>query len=282
MPSTPISLPSAPDPSVSIVVLLSREASLAAACLRAIAAAVDPALPTEVVVVLNSRDEETRRLVHDGVAGARVVETEANTGVAVGWNLGFDVARGPRCALLHEDSLPTPGWLTRLHRTMDEHPLAAVVGARLEFPDGRFQNGGWALWREGVVTKLTPDHAPEVRGATEPYPADNVSSAGLLLDRAAWERTGGFDERFFPSVYTDIDFNMSVWQLGRTVLSEPRALVRHGSLAMVHEGGGALTSLDYHVFLRERHRARFVAKWRGALTEHEPAPPGADANRADA
>jgi hypothetical protein len=47
----------------SIVVLLSREAELAATGLSSIAAAVDPGLPVEVIVVLNSRDEETRRLV---------------------------------------------------------------------------------------------------------------------------------------------------------------------------------------------------------------------------
>jgi GT2 family glycosyltransferase len=280
--AAPIRLPQSDRPAISIVVLLSREAELAATCLSSIAAAVDPGLPVEVIVVLNSRDEQTRRLVLEGVEGARVIATEANTGIAVGWNLAFDAARGARCALLHEDSMPEPGWLARLSATMDEHPEAAVVGARLRFPDGRFQNGGWALWRDGVVTKLTPDHAPEITDATVPYPADNVSSAGLLMDRDAWVRTGGFDERFFPSVYTDIDFNTSVWQLGRTVLSEPRALVRHGSLAMIHDAGGALTSMDYHVFLREQHRGRFLAKWGTAMEAYEPRPEGADANRAEA
>lgn len=264
-PLNPIDLPAAERPEVSIVVLLTDSVPMARECLGAIAAAHDDAVPCEVVTVLNAAGPEVERLVQEQAGGARVVRSDVNSGTAAGWNLGFEAARAPWVALVHEDSAPRPGWLRSLVRTASEHPRAGAVGSRLLLPDGSVENGGWVCWSDGAVTQLDPRTAPSLMDASEPYPVDQCSSASLMVDRAAWRRAGGFDERYFPAVYVDTDLCTALWALGRPVLCDPRSVVVHRKNAMVRDGGGALRGFEFQRFLVERHRRRYAAKWGAAL-----------------
>jgi GT2 family glycosyltransferase len=261
----PVALPAAERPDVSIVVLLTDGVELVRECLSAIAAADDPALACEVVAVLNAAGPEVERLLERELTGARVVRSEVNTGTAPGWNLGFEAARAPWVALVHEDSAPRPGWLSSLLRAVAEHPRAGAVGSRLLLPEGVVENGGWVVWRDGYVTQLDDRTAPAALAARAPYPVDQCSSACLMVERAAWEQVGGFDERYFPAVYADTDLCTALWTLGRPVLSDPRSVVVHRKNAMVRADGGALRSFEFQRFLVERHRRRYVEKWGDAL-----------------
>ena len=267
---TSVALPAANEPAVSIVVLLTDSLALARECLEAIAAAHDDAVPTEVVAILNAVGPAVERLVGEEITGARLVRSAVNLGTAAGWNLGFEAARAPWVALLHEDSAPRPGWLASLVRAAEAHPRAGAIGSRLLLPDGGVENGGWVFWRDGAVTQLDPRTAPAAMGAIAPYPVDQCSSASLMIDRAAWRQIGGFDERFFPAIYVDTDLCTALWALGRPVLSDPASLVVHRKNAMVREGGGALRSFEFQRFLSRRHCERYVAKWGGALEAYLP------------
>jgi len=145
---------------VSIVVLLTDRAALARECLSAISAAADPAVPCEVVAVVDAAGEQVEALLADEVRGARVVRSAVNTGTAAGWNLGFEAARAPRVALLHEDAAPRPGWLPPLVAALGGPEHVGAAGSRLVFPDGSVENGGWVFWRDGAVTQLDPRTAP--------------------------------------------------------------------------------------------------------------------------
>ncbi|CAA9527441.1 MAG: hypothetical protein AVDCRST_MAG85-3367 [uncultured Solirubrobacteraceae bacterium] len=250
---------------VSIVVLGTRE-ELVGPCLRAIAAAADPSIPTETIVVANDGGGRLVELATSIDPDVVAVSPPANTGTAAGWNLGFDRARTPMVALLHEDAEPRHGWLAPLVEAVSSG--AAISGSRLLLPDGGIENGGWVIWRDGAMTQLDATTAPEVMARTEPYPVDTCSSAAMLVDRAVWEEAGGFDERSFPAMYVDVDLATACWALGRRVVSVPRSVVTHRKNAMVREGGGTTRSFRYQRFLVERGRARFAAKWEASLADH--------------
>jgi GT2 family glycosyltransferase len=273
----PIPLPSASRPSVSIVVLLTDSVLMARECLTAIATARDNDVECEVVAVLNAVGPEVERLVEEEATAARIVRTEVNCGTAAGWNLGFEAAAAPWVALIHEDSAPRPGWLLSLLRTAEDEPHAGAIGSRLLFPDGSVENGGWVFWRDGCVTQLDERTAPSLINATAPYAVDLCSSAALMIERAAWQRIGGFDERFYPAVYADVDLCTALWALGRPVMSDPRSIVVHRKNAMVRKDGGALRSGEFQHFLVERNRRRYVQKWGRALDAYserdQSAPP---------
>ncbi|HYG96156.1 MAG TPA: glycosyltransferase [Solirubrobacterales bacterium] len=265
-----IELPTPDEPAVSVIVLLDGAVGLAERCLTALAAC-DDRVPFETVVLLNDPDPELEEFVRDGTRGARVVLSRANAGPGVGWNLGAAVARAPRLATLHEDSEPDPGWLAPLMEAMTEHG-AGAVGSRLYDHDGSVQNCGWVLFSDASHQQLTEADAPEVVAATEPTPADMLSGAAMLVDREAVEAVGGWDERFHPAVFVDIDVSTALWNLGKPVLSVPASRVRHESHSFDRRGNSALTGPRLRTVLFERNSVPFLEKW-GPFVGERAAPP---------
>jgi len=265
-----IRLPSAEDPAVSLIVLLDGAAELGERCLRAIAAD-DDAVPCETVILLNDPDTPLEELVRKSTVGGRVIVSRANAGPGVGWNLGAAVARAPRLATLHEDSEPDAGWLAPLCDVMSESG-AGAVGSRLYSDDGSVQNCGWVLFSDAGHQQITAAVAAEVAASPEPTPADFLSGAAMLVDREALRAAGGWDERFHPAVFVDIDIGTAIWSQGRSVLSVPSSGVRHTSGAFDRRPNSALTGPRLRLFLLERHRHRFLAKWGAAVRSLAPAP----------
>ncbi len=189
----------------------------------------------------------------------------------MGWNLGAAVARAPRLATLHEDSEPDAGWLTPLCEAMTESG-AGAVGSRLYNRDGSVQNCGWVLYSDASHQQINALVAPEVVAASEPTPADLLSGAAMLVDREAVRAAGGWDERFHPAVFVDIDISTAMWNQGRPVLSVPASGVRHQSGAFDTRPNTPLTGPRLRRFLFERHRGRFLAKWGPAVRGLAPPP----------
>ena len=254
-----------------MIALLDGAPELAERCLRALAAD-DASVPYETVLLLNDPDPVLEDLVRKSTTGAKVIVSRANAGPGVGWNLGVEVAAAPRIATLHEDSEPNAGWLVPLCETMSETG-AGAVGARLYNGDGSVQNCGWALFANGLPAALNAASAPEVVASTEPTPADVISGAAMLVDREALNAIGGWDERFHPAVYGDIDVSTAMWNQGRLVLSVPAASVVHQSGTFGRRPNSVLTGPRLAVFLIERNRERFLAKWGRAMDSRAPAPP---------
>ncbi|HEX7058282.1 MAG TPA: glycosyltransferase [Solirubrobacterales bacterium] len=269
-----IRLPSADDPAVSLIVLLDGAVEMAERCLKAIAA-TDDAVPSETVILLNDPDPALEDLVRKGTTGGHVIVSRANAGPGVGWNLGAAVARAPRLATLHEDSEPDAGWLAPLYETMTESG-AGAVGSRLYNRDGTVQNCGWVLFSDASHQQIREAFAPEVVAASEPTPADVLSGAAMLLDRDAVRAAGGWDERFHPAVFVDIDISTAIWNQGRPVLSVPASTVCHQSGAFDRRESTALTGPRLRAFLFERHRHLFLAKWGPAVRDLAPPPPDAE------
>jgi GT2 family glycosyltransferase len=265
-----IDLPAPAEPEVSVIVLLDGAVGLAERCLTALAAC-EQGVAFETVVLLNDPDPELERFVRDGTRGARVVLSRANAGPGAGWNLGAHVARAPRLATLHEDSEPAADWLPPLMEAMSEHG-AGAVGSRLYEHDGSVQNCGWVLFSDASHQQLEAAAAPEVVAASEPTPADMLSGAAMLVDREAVEAVGGWDERFHPAVFVDIDVSTALWNLGKPVLSVPASRVRHESHAFDRRGNSALTGPRLRTVLFERNSGPFLEKW-GPFVGERAAPP---------
>lgn len=252
-------------PDVSVVVLVTREPELVRPSLEALAHALPADLATEVVLVVNTTREDTRAFIADGVRGVRVVVSPANCGTPVGWNVGFALARGAHVALIHEDTHPQPGWLEGLLAAAQACPRALVVTNRILNTDGSTWNAGWIIWRDGWTTTLDERTAPELLASAEPYVVDCGSSASMLVDRAGFLEVGGFDERTFPTVTTNVDLALAAWRAGRTSVAAAPVTVVHATAAMVHSERGLYSSSLFREFLIRRATRRLRGKWGDAL-----------------
>ncbi len=263
-----MTLPSPARPRVSVVILGYRHAKLLHRGLAALArhrTRVD----FETVVVLNGADDQVRSVVEDHLRGAVVVRSSVNLGFGGGCNRAVRASRGEYIVLLNDDTEVEDGWLDALVDTADAHPEAGAIGSRVRDPYGKLQEAGGILWGDGSiwhVGRLVSDSTSRHRYLRR---VDYCSACALLVRRSTWDAVGGFDERFFPGYYEDLDLCLNITALGQTILYQPRA-------RLMHHGGGDVGSLDLRVkaFVARRSREAFLAKWGSRLGGY-PAPPPA-------
>lgn len=191
---------------------------------------------------------------------ARWIAPGANLGFGGAANLGATVAQAPILVLLNPDACPEPGALEALLEGFAAQPEVAGLAPRLLGNDGSSQFN-WQLRRLprlfdllGQAFFLSPRLGPEV----EPAPGAKVeqpAAAALALRREALAAVGGFDARFFPAWFEDVDLAVSLRNRGLTLSYWPAADFRHGL-------GASVSHLGYGPFLwvYERNLWRYTAK----------------------
>ena len=265
---SPIRLAEAENPRVSILIPSSAPEPMLLSCLDALQRHLPPAVPSEVIVVLNDATEEKISSLRSCVTGLRLVTSRINLGLPGAGNRGRAAARGDLLVLLHDDAEVESGWLEALLEVAESRPDAGAIGSLALRPDGRVQNCGNVLWRNGTSTRLWVDEQARPDRLSEGVtPVDYTGSSSLLVRAATWDAVGGLDERFYPVYFVDIDLAMSIRSIGQNVLFQPTSSVIH------HQGTS--TGLRFRKFLLERNRGLLCEKWREVL-EREHIPQGED------
>jgi GT2 family glycosyltransferase len=250
---------------VSILVPTLNATPLLFDCLRSIRSSVSAEIDSETIVIANGGRGAAAGRISAAAPWARVIATGANLGFGGGCNLGARSARGDFLVFLNDDAEAEPGWLEALVEAAERNPRAGAVGSLVLFRDGKVQEAGSIVWRDGSTLGIGRGLPLEECAPREVRQVDYCSACSLLVRRAAWEAAGGFDPRYYPAYYEDVDLCFTLRQLGWSVLFQPRSRVRH------HET--ASSDPRKRLFLVLRNRKLFVEKWRRSLERHEPAEP---------
>ncbi|HEV8629337.1 MAG TPA: glycosyltransferase [Thermoanaerobaculia bacterium] len=257
-----IALPASSSPRLSLIVI-AYQAGLVEACLRALAAHPPRQVPFELIVVLNAVPAAEVDALAARAPGVRFARSAANRGMAGAGNLGRSLASGELLLFLHDDVEVEPDCLDALVAALDAHPEAGAVGPKVLNLDGTLQFAGNIIFADGTTWVSWVGDPPPADAFAEPRPVDYNGTSTLLVRAATFDAAGGFDDRYYPVFYVDVDLAMAIRALGQVVWYEPRAHTRH------HRG--ASSSSRFRDFVLGCNRAAFVAKWGGALDRHEPA-----------
>ncbi len=253
---------------MSICILVLSDPTLVLGCLGSLAAASRSG-ETETIVVANGMSESARRVLeeHEDIV---LVRSGTNLGFAGGNNLAGEIARGRYLFFVNDDSTVTADCMTQLLSTADRDPAIGAVGCRILSADGSLQEAGSVLWSDGWAEHVGLGLPADTRRYSYVRDVDYVSANGLMVTRSAWNAVGGFDERYFPAYYEDVDLCMALRQHGFRVVYEPRARLYHLE--------SQSTTSRYHNFLMTRNRRQLVDKWKGELAPLGDRPEHIDAS----
>ena len=253
-----LTFPKVAKPVVSIVIPTFNQAHCTCLALEALLAARSEAT-FEIVIVDNASTDETRALL-DRLDNVTVRLNPTNLGFGDASTAGARIGRGEFICFLNNDTVPAPGWLDALVHTARTHPRCGAVGAKLVHADGRLQEAGSIIWRDGSALGYGRGGDPHDPAFNYVKEVDFCSAACLLISKKLLLQIGAFDEIYAPAYYEDADLCMAIRKAGWSVIYQPRATVFH----LEFGSSGAARAVE----LQLRNRTRFVAKWRKELRAH--------------
>jgi len=140
----------------------------------------------EIIVIDNSPDDATERVVTKDYPDVRYHRNPKNLGVA-GRNLGLASARGDIVVTLDDD---VTGFgandLARIRAVFAEDPLLGALCFQVVQPES------------GVVCNWCHHRDPDLY-ARQTFETYEISEGAVAYRRSAWERTDGYPEHFFIS-----------------------------------------------------------------------------------
>jgi GT2 family glycosyltransferase len=212
-----------------------------------------PATPATVVVD-NASTDGSLRLAREGQVTATYIENRSNLGLAAAINQGFAETSTPYVLLLNPDIRVPAGAAEILERVLDERSRAGAVGGYVnEKYLPKPIATPWTIIRENCGFPMS---ASDTSGQQE---VGQVAAAAMLVRREAYDEVGGFDDRFFPAWYEDVDFCKRLHEARWEVHFAPQA-------QFLHEGGYSANALGPADFATAyyRNQLRYVNKHFGA------------------
>lgn len=187
----------------------------------------------DVVVVDNGSTDGSQQMLAEKYPQVKLIQNAGNVGLGKASNQGIEATDGRHVLLLNNDTLVNAPALDVLVEYLDAHPEAGATAGRLLNPDGSFQSG-FAPFSTLLEEFLIVTHIGELLWTGYPSHGDAqeiketgwMSSACLLVRRAAFDQIGLLDEGYF--IYGDeADLQYRLNKAGWKVVFLPNSSIVH-------------------------------------------------------
>jgi len=257
--------PEANDPLVSIIVPVFNNFESTFACLAHVHKNTR-GIPYELILADDASTDDLSTL-RQAIQGMQILESDQNLGFLGNCNRAAAKARGDFLLFLNNDAYVQPGWLKSLLEVTENAPTVGIVGPKFLSMNGQISEAGGIVWNDGSAWNYGRGGAADRPEYNYRKEVDYLSGACLLIRKTLWDSVGGFDQRYSPAYYEDVDIAFSARQQGFRVVYQPEAEVYHA------EGGSSGTDLNSGVKQNQvKNQQVFLQKWRSELQQENAIP----------
>jgi len=254
-----LALPRRKEPRVSILVPVYNELGYTVECIGSVPRS-RPKVSYELIVADDaSPDPSIARL--GTIKNLHYLAQPTNLGFLENCNAAFHACRGEYVLLLNNDAQLLAGALDAMVAVLDANPDVAAVGPKILYPNGRLQEAGCAVDRDGgtIMVGLFADPGQPCFSYTRDV--HYCSGAALLVRRSEIGDTL-FDKTFMPAYCEDVDLCLRLLSRGHRVVYCPEAEVVHHLSVSTNK-----QSVTKRLQLVARNQQKLLEKWPDLLAD---------------
>lgn len=184
----------------------------------------------EIIIVDNDSSDGSAKYVEEKLIprfkNVSLIKAGANVGFSIGNNIGIKASSGKYVLIINSDILISDDSLEKMVKFMDDHPKAAIAGARLLHPDGSLQYFCYRFPKKSVLfyrrtplarfkfaKKAIDDYLMADWDHKDNRTVDWVQGSCMIVRKSAIEEVGLMDERYFMYM-EDADWCRRFWNSG--------------------------------------------------------------------
>ena len=180
----------------------------------------------EIIIADDASIDEAKN-IGAYVENVKIIRNNKNLGFLKNCNHASKFAKGKYILFLNNDTNVQKDWLKYLLEFIEKDRTIGIVGPKFISTGGKIKEAGGIIWKDGSSSHFGYSQAqgdPEFNYVKE---VDYISGACLMVRKKLWETIGGFDERFAPVYYEDVDLAFEGRNLGYKVVYQPKSVITH-------------------------------------------------------
>ena len=217
--------------------------------------------PSNKIIVLDNHSTDgSVGAIQAGFPDVQVVNLSANLGYAGNNNVGIEEALSNGADwifVLNEDTILDPACISRLVEAGERDLQTGVVGPMVYHHDEPdvIQSAGGMLGPNWISIHLAKNEK-DVGQFNQPHGVDWISGCAIMVRRAAIERVGMIDARFFY-YWEETEWCIRIGRAGWKILHVPDAKIWHKGVQRNYRPKPSVTyySTRNHLLLLAKHNA---------------------------
>lgn len=213
-----------------------------------------------IIVDNDSQDDSVpflkKEIVKKKYPHVTLIANNENAGFGKGNNVGVKKSKGDYILFLNSDTKVVDRGFLDMVDFLKNHPKAAILGAKLRYPNGKQQLSAWKFYtlpnaflmllgleRFGFLTEKT-DKTKQV---------DWVTGACMMVRKDIFEKIGMFDEKIFMYM-EDMEICYRAKKAGYDTYYFPSTVVMHQAQGSSNRGFAIINIYKNLLYFYKKHR----------------------------
>ena len=245
-------------PLVSIIIPVHNNFRYTYNCISSILKA-RPIVPYEIIIG-NDMSKNSAKIIEKYVKNIIVYNNNNKNNYFITCNEVAQFSRGKYILFLNNDTKVHKEWLISLLKLIESDKKIGMVGSKLIFPNGKIQEAGGIVWNNGEYFRFGNGYSFDLPEYNYVKEVDYISGVSILIRKSIWDKIGGFDKRYIPPFYGDIDFAFELRKNGYKVMYQPKSVVEYDE--KVSKRNNLSSGIKKYQIINKK---KFVEKWKNDL-----------------
>lgn len=211
-------------PDISVIMLVRNQLSIT---LSALASLRDNYSGKIQLLLGDNHSTDDTCHIEDAILGAEIARFPYNFGYGKACNILIKRVKAPVVVFLNNDIQLCHGAINSLCQRLLSDNTIGAVGGKIIHPDGKLQEAGSIIWRDGTTTGYLRGEDPLIPESCFVRDVDYCSTAMMAIRTVLLKELNGFSSVYYPAYFEDTDLCVRIIKEGYRIVYEPDAVVYH-------------------------------------------------------